>query len=212
MTTLLIATRNRHKVQEIQALLGDGFRCLTLDDFPGAPAIDETATTFAGNATLKSEGLAKWLCDGGVAAGNLPAFVLADDSGLEVDALGGAPGVYSARFAAQLTGKSGNSPDSENNARLLRELDSIPDDRRTARFRCVIALTSTVPPKFTEIFQGACEGRIERAPKGAGGFGYDPLFIPTRHHQSFAELGEVVKNGISHRANAMAGVVRRFRK
>src|SRR6516165_5177462 len=108
MITLLIATRNAHKVGEIQAILGAGFRCLTLDDFPGAPAVVEDAQTFAGNATKKALELAKWLSAAPNCSGASPAFVLADDSGLEVDALGGAPGVQSARFAALDTGAEGN--------------------------------------------------------------------------------------------------------
>jgi XTP/dITP diphosphohydrolase len=150
------------------------------------------------------------------------AFVLADDSGLEVDALNGAPGVYSARFAGLDSGHKGNTPDSENNAKLLRLLANIPREKRTARFRCVIALTPILrgtrdaghepssPVCYadelelqTQIFDGACEGRIDLAPRGQGGFGYDPLFIPEGFEQSFAELGEDVKNRLSHRAKAL---------
>ncbi|MDR3377456.1 MAG: non-canonical purine NTP pyrophosphatase, partial [Verrucomicrobiae bacterium] len=147
MTTLLIATRNPHKVGEILALLGGHFRALTLHDFPGAPQVVEDADTFAGNAVKKAAELAAWVA-GQPAA---PEFVLADDSGLEVDALNGAPGVHSARFAAldrpaNDPATAGNSPDADNNAKLLRVLKNVPLAKRTARFRCVIALVP-VPRK-----------------------------------------------------------------
>ena len=205
--TLLIATRNDHKVGEIRAILGDSFRYLTLKDFPDAPPVIEDADTFAGNATKKAVELARWLgemrseeCE--VRNG----FVLADDSGLEVDALGGKPGVHSARFASLDSGKPGNSTDAENNAKLLRLLHDVPENKRTARFRCVIALTpiNIQPSTFNpQHFDGTCEGRIDCSPSGNGGFGYDPLFIPSGYEVSFAELGEDVKNTLSHRAKAL---------
>jgi XTP/dITP diphosphohydrolase len=141
------------------------------------------------------------------AGGGFCWFVLADDSGLEVDALGGAPGVHSARFAALDTGASGNSSDRDNNAKLLRRLQDVPLDKRTARFRCVLALVQAEPPLSALeplCFEGACEGRLRFAPSGQGGFGYDPLFVPEGYQESFAELGESVKNRISHRARALA--------
>ena len=220
MTTLLIATRNAHKVGEIQAILGADFHCLTLKEFPGAPPVVEDAETFAGNATKKATELAKWL-KGKHPTSNIqhptPDFVLADDSGLEVDALNGAPGVHSARFAA--LDKSENSHDADNNAKLLRLLKDVPLEQRTGRFRCVIALVP-VPESRMEnaspvcyadelearTFDGACEGRIQFAASGLGGFGYDPLFVPDGFTQSFAELGEEVKNKLSHRAKALANV------
>jgi XTP/dITP diphosphohydrolase len=213
--TLLLATRNRHKVGEIRAILGEGFRYLTLDDVAGAPAVIEDAPTFAGNAAKKATELAAHLL------AHHPALVtdgavLADDSGLEVDALNGAPGVHSARFAALDRGTgapAGNSPDGDNNAKLLRLLANVPEEKRSARFRCVIAL-ARVRSKVTEslksggwkleTFEGACEGRIDCAPRGRGGFGYDPLFVPTGFDCSFAELGEAEKNRLSHRAAALA--------
>jgi len=218
--TLLIATRNAHKVGEIQAILGDGLSYLTLNEFPGAPKVVEDAATFAGNATKKAVELARWISSTQHSKFKIQNFlVLADDSGLEVDALNGAPGVHSARFAAIDTGMPDNSPDAENSARLLRLLKEVPAEKRAARFRCVIALTpvlSTQPASSspvcaadefelqTQIFEGACEGRIAFAPRGAGGFGYDPLFVPEGFEQSFAELGEDVKNRLSHRARALA--------
>ena len=216
MTTLLIATRNAHKVGEIQAILGGNFRCLTLKDFPGAPAVVEDAETFSGNATKKAVALAKWLTSG-PSNHQLPTinFILADDSGLEVDALNGAPGVHSARFAA--LDKNENSSDADNNVKLLRLLKNVPPEKRTSRFRCVIALVpaadkrieSASPVCFADecgvqIFDGACAGRIQLAASGQGGFGYDPLFVPDGFQKSFAELGEAEKNKISHRARALA--------
>ena len=207
MLKLLIATRNQHKVGEIQAILGAGFRCQTLKDFPAAPAVVEDADTFAGNATKKAVELVRWLT-AVIRSGKRPDYVLADDSGLEVDALGGAPGVHSARFAAPDSGRAGNSPDADNNAKLLRVLQDVPLEKRTARFRCVIALVklteqSNGTPSEPQLFDGACEGRIDFAPRGQGGFGYDPLFVPVGHDVSFAELGEEAKNRISHRARAL---------
>jgi XTP/dITP diphosphohydrolase len=226
MITLFIATRNTHKVGEIRAILGDGFRYLTLEDFPAAPPVVEDAATFAGNASKKAVELARWLS--GVPSSEfracsrfigVPSFVLADDSGLEVDALNGAPGVHSARFASLDSGQPGNSPTADNNAKLLRLLGAVPRAKRTARFRCVLALTPIVAPQVesaspvcyadelllqTQLFEGACEGRISFAPSGAGGFGYDPLFVPGGFEKSFAELGEDIKNRLSHRAKALA--------
>ena len=218
---MLIATRNRHKVGEIRAILGGSFQFLTLNDFPDAPKVVEDAPTFAGNATKKAVELARWLA-AKYSIFNIqhPSsnFVLADDSGLEVDALDGAPGVHSARFAALDSAKSGNTPDADNNARLLRLLKVVPLEKRTARFRCVIALTPVLSEKIenaspvccadefemqTELFDGACEGRIILKPRGNNGFGYDPLFVPVGFEQTFAELGEDVKNRLSHRAKAL---------
>ena len=229
MKTLVIATRNAHKVGEIRAILGDGFRYLTLSDFPEVPEVVEDAGTFAGNAAKKAVALARWLgrtegfeADGAAktAVGQSgPMLVLADDSGLEVDALNGAPGVHSARFAALDTGKPGNSPTAENNAKLLRLLGDLPLDRRTARFRCVLALTPVPRPEpegasrvctaeeaelQTELFDGTCEGRIGFTPLGRAGFGYDPLFIPIGYGHTFGELDEAIKNKLSHRARALA--------
>ena len=225
MITLLIATRNTHKVQEIRAILGTEFRYLTLRDFPDAPEVSEDAPTFAGNATRKAVELAKWLSSSRnpqpAIRGTLPCFVLADDSGLEVDALEGAPGIYSARYAGK------NATDEQNLKKLLTELAEAgaKTHQRKARFRCVIALTPAVvshaesaspvcyADEFelqTELFEGTCEGRIEFAPRGPGGFGYDPLFVPQGYEQTFAELGEEVKNRLSHRGKALAKLKKRL--
>jgi XTP/dITP diphosphohydrolase len=224
MLTFVLATRNWHKMQEIREILDGRCRLMSLRDFPGAPEIVEDAHTFAGNATKKAVGLSKWLqswklpivadCSEGAIA-----YVMADDSGLEVDVLNGAPGVRSARFAAQSGAIAhANTPDAENNALLLKLLADVPAEKRLARFRCVIALTPvlTMAPETaspacaadelelqTRIFEGTCEGTIALAPRGSGGFGYDPLFVPDGHDKSFAELGAEVKNGLSHRARAL---------
>lgn len=213
MMTLLIATRNTHKAGEIQSILGPEFRCLILNDFPAAPRVVEDAGTFEGNAAKKAVELAKWLN----VQHPTSDFVLADDSGLEVDALNGAPGVHSARFAA--LEKIENSHDADNNAKLLRLLDGVPWEKRTARFRCVIALAPVPGQKIESAspvcyaddfeprtFEGVCEGRIQFSPSGRGGFGYDPLFVPAGFKESFAELGEQVKNKLSHRAKALEKV------
>ncbi len=181
--------------------------------------IVEDEPTFAGNALKKARAVASWLvsdrnmhCLGGA------VYVMADDSGLEVDALHGEPGVRSARYASA-TG-SGNSPDGLNNAKLLTELAKLTEGARSARFRCSIAI---VPLGSSDgisalehggdgalVFEGTCEGRIALTPRGAGGFGYDPLFIPSGWEISFAELGEDVKNRISHRARALGFVKKHF--
>ncbi|HUA37290.1 MAG TPA: non-canonical purine NTP pyrophosphatase [Candidatus Sulfopaludibacter sp.] len=224
--SLLIATRNAHKTGEIRAILGGGFQLRTLNDFPDAPKVVEDAPTFAGNATKKAVELSKWLAQIPNPESRIPNFVLADDSGLEVDALNGAPGVHSARFAAVDAAQSGNTPDADNNAKLLRLLKDVPLEKRTARFRCVIALTPVWPRKVeaaspvcyadefemrTELFDGVCEGRIIFDPRGQNGFGYDPLFVPVWHGQTFAELGDTTKNQLSHRSKALHKLLNRLR-
>ena len=146
MTTLIIATRNAHKIEEIRGILGGQFQFRTLRDIPNAPVAVEDADTFAGNATKKAVELARFLSTFDQPAAASSAFVLADDSGLEVDALNGAPGVHSARFAAIDAAAAGNSPDADNNAKLLRLLKDVPAEKRTARFRCVIALAPLLVP------------------------------------------------------------------
>jgi len=211
---LFVATRNRHKLQEIGDILGSQIHCVGLQDLPNAPTTVEDRPTFTGNAAKKASELADWLSGVGAmhaSGGNLSGqFVLADDSGLEVDHLSGAPGVHSARFAA-LDGDDGeeeikNSPDEANNQKLLRLLERVPLPKRRARFRCVLAIIEIAPAgtlPATQVFEGSCEGHIDFTPRGARGFGYDPLFVPEGHEQSFAELGEDVKNRISHRSKAL---------
>ncbi len=228
MITLLIATRNEHKIGEIRSILGNGFECLSLREFPGAPEVVEDASTFAGNASKKAIELAKWLAKGNdVHRTPRVTLVLADDSGLEVDALNGKPGVQSARFAALDTGAAGNSSSAANNGKLLRLLDGVPSEKRSGRFRCALALAPVVQPGAkgaspvcdadeielqTELFEGVCEGRLGFEPRGRGGFGYDPLFIPAGYDQTFAEMGDDLKNGLSHRAKALAKLRERIKR
>lgn len=184
---LIVATRNSHKSAEIRAMIGDRFEVLDANDFPECPPIDETGETFLENARLKAEGISR-VVDG---------WVLSDDSGLEVDALDGAPGVWSSSFG----GDEGNH--ALNNARLLAEMEGKTD--RRARFRCTMVLAR----EGLEVanFSGTVEGRIIDAPRGGAGFGYDPLFIPEDFEQTFAELGEDLKNTLSHRSRALAQVI-----
>jgi len=181
-TRLIVATRNSHKVEEIRQMLPD-FEVCDLSVIENPPIVEETGTTFLENATLKALAISE-LTD---------ALVLSDDSGLEVDSLGGAPGVYSSRYA----GEDGN--DALNNAKLLKELAD--KENRTARFRCVLVVAQA--GKALSDFCGAVEGAILMEASGNGGFGYDPLFSPDGHSQSFAELGENIKNSMSHRSRAL---------
>ena len=185
---IIVATRNAHKVEEIRAILSD-YEVLDLSAVTDPPEVEETGTTFLENSSLKALAISE-LTD---------SLVISDDSGLEVDGLGGEPGVYSARYA----GEEGN--DALNNAKLLRELSKKGAGvNRGARFRCVICVAKN--GKILADFSGAVEGRILEYESGLGGFGYDPLFVPEGYEKSFAELGEEVKNGMSHRARALAGV------
>ena len=184
---LILATRNAHKTAEIRALLGRRFEVLDVSAFPECPPIAETGTTFLDNARLKALGISR----------RLAGWVLADDSGLEVDALAGAPGVGSSSFG----GEEGNH--ALNNARLLDRMAGQSD--RRARFRCTMVLACG--GREQAHFSGTVEGRILEAPRGAHGFGYDPLFVPEGYDLSFAELGTEVKNTLSHRARALAQVV-----
>lgn len=183
--TLLIATRNAHKLAEIREML-PGITLRGTEAWPEAPDPEETGETFEANARIKAEA---WC-----AATGLPA--LADDSGLEVEALGGEPGIRSARYA----GVHGDT--AANNAKLLRALEGVPQGGRGARFVCALALA--LPGQPTRTLRGVCVGRIADAPSGAGGFGYDPLFIPEGHSRSFADLPAEVKATLSHRAQAFA--------
>lgn len=184
---LIVATRNAHKTEEIRALIGGSFEVLDVNAFPDLPAIEETGTTFLANATLKAEGISR----------EVEGWVLSDDSGLEVDALDGAPGVWSSSFG----GEEGNH--AKNNARLMAEMEG--QTKRTARFRCTMVLAQGGVAAAN--FSGAVEGRIIDQLRGTGGFGYDPLFIPDGYDATFAELGTEVKNQLSHRARALTQVV-----
>ncbi|HEY8900490.1 MAG TPA: RdgB/HAM1 family non-canonical purine NTP pyrophosphatase [Chthoniobacterales bacterium] len=187
MQRLILATRNAHKTSEIAAMLADTFEVADLRDVPDAPEVEETGTTFSENAALKALAISRFT--GG--------WALADDSGLEVDALDGAPGVYSARFAGP------SATDADNNALLLQKLATLAAAPRTARFRCVLVLARA--GEFVAEFAGAVEGRLLDTLSGAGGFGYDPLFVPDGYDRSFGELPAATKNAISHRSRALAG-------
>ena len=189
MPRLLVATRNAHKTGEIRAMLAGRCEVLDVTAFPGLPEIAETGTTFLENATLKARGISR----------EVDGWVLSDDSGLEVDALGGAPGVWSSSFG----GEEGNHV--RNNARLLRELAGVPVARRTARFRCTMVVARG--GEVLAHFDGMVDGRILAQPRGEGGFGYDPLFAAEGFERSFAELTTAEKNALSHRARALAQVV-----
>jgi XTP/dITP diphosphohydrolase len=190
---ILIATTNQGKLREYQRLLSD-VPGLELETLPFPVEVDEDQDTFAGNALKKATEIAAAT---GIAC-------LADDSGLEVDALGGRPGVFSARYSGE------GATDASNNRKLLDELRGVADRRRAARFRCAIAVVDPSGRLIAEA-DDVCEGRIGREPKGVHGFGYDPLFIPTGYAQSLAELGPETKNAISHRAKAAAKLVLRLR-
>ena len=208
MKTLLIATRNAHKVGEIRAILGDQFQFLTLNDFPGAPAVVEDAETFAGNATKKAAELAQWLVvnDPKLKIKNLKSdFVLADDSGLEVDALHGAPGVFSARFSLMHPPVAGPPlpVDEANNRLLLERMRGV--EIRTARFVCAIALADG--GQLRGVWRGAVEGIILDEPRGAGGFGYDPLFFSPQVGCTFGEASDDRKFAVSHRGQALRAML-----
>jgi XTP/dITP diphosphohydrolase len=193
---LVFATRNKGKLVELRELL-PGIAVLSIDEAAARigraiPDVVEDADTFAGNAAKKAREVSQ------VTA--LPA--LADDSGLEVDALGGAPGVYSARYAGE------PHDDGRNNAKLLAALAGIPAERRTARFRAALALADVRGPLGAHVIaaDGTCEGVILDAPRGTGGFGYDPLFYAPELGQTFAEAGVGSKSELSHRARAMRAI------
>jgi XTP/dITP diphosphohydrolase len=186
MRHLLLATRNAHKTREFSEILGHDFAVRDLSGESEAPAIEETGSTFAENAILKAVAISR----------RFPGLVVAADSGLEVDALDGAPGIYSARYSGV------TATDQENIARLLSELRAVSNYRPfVARFRCVLALARE--GELIDTFEGAIEGVIVDSPRGGAGFGYDPIFQPDAETKTFAELPAVVKNRISHRARAI---------
>jgi len=186
MKELMVATGNKGKLREFGELLqGVVDTILSPADFPGLPEVEEDGATFEANAIKKAMSAALFT--------GRP--VLADDSGLCVDHLGGRPGVYSARFAGE------GASDADNNALLLRELEGVPAEQRGASFHCVIALCQ--PDGSCQTFDGSLPGVILEAPRGAGGFGYDPLFLVPEYGQTFSELPPEIKNAISHRGRAM---------
>lgn len=186
MKTFVLASKNQHKAEEIKEILGSNFEIITQTQ-AGAGDVDviEDGATFEENAAKKAEAVMK-------ATGKA---VIADDSGLCVDYLDGAPGIYTARYAGE------NATNEENLEKLLKALDGVPPQERTARFVCVIALAE--PGKETQFFRGECIGRITQVKKGEGGFGYDPVFYSDQYARTLAELEPHIKNAISHRSAAL---------
>ena len=185
---IVLATRNKKKIEEIRRIISDlPISILSLEDFPNCPETVEDKDTFEGNAVKKAVEVCQ--CTG------KPA--LADDSGLEVDALGGAPGVYSARYA----GAAGNGSDVRNYEKLLSELKNVTDEKRGAHFVCCMALA--FPDGTVKTFLGYAKGRIGMEPKGKTGFGYDPVFIPGSYEKTFAEMSGEEKDKLSHRGKAL---------
>jgi len=196
---LVVATKNKKKLKEIEELLGDlNLRILSLADFPQAPKIIEDGKTFDQNAIKKAATIAMY-------TGKL---TMGEDSGLEVRALKNKPGVYSSRYSGE------GATDRKNNLKLLRELKNVPLKKRTARYRCSIAIAEK--HRLITVVNGSCNGLIGFCSKGSTGFGYDPLFIIPKYNKTFAELGEKIKHTMSHRAKAikkarkvMAGFLRK---
>ena len=184
---LVLATRNPGKVREIGEILKNenGIELLSLRNYPDAPDVVEDGSTYEDNAIKKASVLAEY-------TGHL---TIGDDSGLAVDALDGAPGVHSARYAGE------NASDQDRIAKLLDALQEVPYDRRSGRFVCAIAIAE--PHAQVQVVRGVCEGRIIRTPRGLSGFGYDPIFVPVGYDKTYAELGDEIKNQISHRAKAL---------
>jgi XTP/dITP diphosphohydrolase len=186
MIDIVLATGNKNKVREMKALLTDmPVRVLSLADFPDMPEVPETGDTFAENARIKAEAVAS-------ATGKI---AVADDSGLEVDALGGQPGIYSNRFAGP------GASDRDKYMRILELLGDLPTDKRSARFRAAVAIA--VPGEETIVVEGKCEGVIALAPHGENGFGYDPIFYLPELGKTMAELQPAEKNAVSHRGKAV---------
>ena len=189
MQTLLIATRNWHKTREIGQMLGSGWDVRDLASLAHAPKVEETGATFEENAALKARTISRIFT----------GLVLADDSGLEVDVLGGAPGVHSARFAGP------NANDAENRFLLLHKLRNLGGQESPARFRCVMVLASQ--GELLGSFGGIIKGKVILEERGDSGFGYDSIFIPQGYTETFGELQPEIKNSLSHRGRALAKVL-----
>lgn len=185
---ILLATRNKHKTREIQTMLGEGVIVTDATQNENLPEIEETGVTFEENSKLKAEGISR----------HVSGIVLADDSGLEVDALGKEPGVYSARYAGP------GCTDEDNTALVLKRMQGFPDEVRTARFRCVLAVAEN--GITLAVFDGTVEGVLAHEVRGEGGFGYDPIFMPLidgAYRLTFGELPSEIKHGMSHRSRAL---------
>ena len=182
---LLIATRNRGKAREFRELLGSDFEVSDLSGYPEIPEIAETGETFLENAQLKAVAISQ----------RVAGLILGDDSGLEVDALGGAPGIFSARYSGE------HATDQRNIEKLQDDLANFCKEQRGARFRCVLVLAQA--GQVINHAEGVVEGEIVESPRGSDGFGYDPIFQPLGYSETFAELAAATKNAISHRAQAV---------
>jgi XTP/dITP diphosphohydrolase len=183
---IIIATKNKGKVKDFEVLFNErGYQVSSLLDFPEISDVEETGSTFVENAILKAEEIAE----------ALNKMVIADDSGLSIDALDGRPGVYSARYAGE------EKSDRNNIEKVLEELEGVPTETRTARFHCALALA--IPNEKTLIVEGTCEGMITEKPEGENGFGYDPIFFVKEQNKTMAQLTSAEKSKISHRANAL---------
>lgn len=186
--TIVLASRNKKKTREVSEILAaGGFSVIPVTDFPDIPEVEEDGQTFAENAAKKATQVAR----------QLNQWVIGEDSGLIVDALNGAPGIYSARYSGA------DATDERNNARLIAELATISDDKRGAGYICSVAL-SNPQGKIRIACEGTCRGRILREANGEGGFGYDPYFLIPEYHLTFGQLSSVVKHRLSHRARAFA--------
>ena len=193
MKTIYLASGNAHKLHELQSALdqaGLSVKVSGPDPIGGMPEVEETESTFEGNSLLKAHGLKE--------VGPRDGWFLADDSGIEIDALDGRPGVISARYAGL------ECDDEKNNDKVLEEMKDVPEPDRTCRFRCVLAL---VGEGIEETFSGACEGKLLYERQGTGGFGYDPLFLPNESESTFAEISLDEKAKISHRARALTKLI-----
>ena len=189
--TIILASRNRKKAREVSEILAPaGFTVIPVTDFPNVPDVEEDGSTFAENAAKKAREVAL----------RLNRWVIGEDSGLQVDALGGAPGIYSARYSGE------GATDERNNQKLIAELDVVSDDKRGAGYVCSVAL-SDPKGQIRIACEGTCRGRILREAQGTGGFGYDPYFLIPEYHLTFGQLSSVVKHRLSHRARAFAKFV-----
>lgn len=197
MTDIVLATRNKAKIRELGGMLRRSsldINVLSLQDFRDCPDVAEEGRSYQANASRKALSAAK----------HTGRIALGDDSGLEVDALAGRPGVLSSRFAGEC------ATDEENNEKLLALLRNVPERRRQARFVCVIAIAN--PEKIVDVVEGSCSGTIVQKERGSSGFGYDPLFQPVEYSKTFAELPPEIKDRISHRAKAMEKAIMALEK
>jgi XTP/dITP diphosphohydrolase len=189
--TIVLASRNKKKAREVSEILAPaGFIVIPVTEFPDVPEVDEDGTTFAENAAKKATEVAR----------RLNQWVIGEDSGLQVDALGGAPGIYSARYSGE------GATDASNNQKLIADLANVPDEKRGAGYLCSVALAAPTG-EIRVACEGTCRGRILWEANGEGGFGYDPYFLIPEYHMTFGQLSSVVKHRLSHRARAFAKFV-----